>query len=134
MTRYFFVETDAQGERLDGSRAYTLTFAAGEVPLVDGFWSLTIYDPERFFVQNESGRYSLGTKTSGLQYGSDGSLTIYIQHERPDPERQPNWLPAPRGAFEMTIRTYWPKSEVNDGGWEPPAVSRAPKGASGSVS
>ena len=124
-TRYFFVEVDGDGERLTGSRS-SLTFPAGQVPPVNGFWSLTMYNPEQFFAPNDLQRYSLGTKSSGLQYGPDGSLTIRIQHEAPDAEQQSNWLPAPAGDFEMTIRTYWPKPEVNTGVWTPPAVQQTP--------
>lgn len=124
-TRYFFIEVDGQGDRLNGGRSYTLRFPAGQVPPVTGFWSLTMYNPEHFFAPNDLQRYSLGTKSTGLHYEPDGSLTIYVQHETPGAEHEPNWLPAPEGDFEMTIRTYWPKHEVNTGAWTPPAVERA---------
>lgn len=120
-TRYFFLEVDADGERLNGARNYTLTFPPGQIPPVDGFWSLTLYNPEHFFAPNDLGRYSLGTKNKTMQL-DDGSLTIYIQHESPGTDLETNWLPAPTTDFELTIRTYWPRPEVNTGQWTPPAV------------
>lgn len=121
-TRYFFLEYDSQGKRLDGDKRYTITFPPGQVPPVDGFWSLTLYNPEHFFAPNELGRYSLGTKSGSMTYAADGSLTLHIQHEPPAEGQQANWLPAPRGAFELTLRAYWPKSGIADGSWTPPPV------------
>jgi hypothetical protein len=126
-TRYFFVEVDADGERFDGkSKRYTLTFPKGQTPPVNGFWSLTMYDPEHFFAPNDLNRYSLGTKNlNAMKTNDDGSLTVYVQHDSPGKDKEANWLPAPASEFEMTIRTYWPKPEVNEGKWTPPAVHRA---------
>ncbi|MFJ9081791.1 DUF1254 domain-containing protein [Streptomyces sp. NPDC102384] len=121
-TRYFFLEYDSQDRRLDGDKRYTITFPPGQVPPVDGFWSLTLYNPEHFFAPNELGRYSLGTKSGSMTYAADGSLTLHIQHEPPAEGQRANWLPAPRGAFELTLRAYWPKSGIADGGWTPPPV------------
>ncbi|MDV8129121.1 DUF1214 domain-containing protein [Rhodococcus sp. IEGM 1304] len=123
-TRYFFLEIDSEGRRLHGDHDHTITFAAGQVPPVDGFWSLTMYNTEHFFAPNDLGRYSLGTKNKTMKYEPDGSLTIRIQHQSPGTENEANWLPAPRGEFELTIRTYWPKPEVNTGTWAPPPVHR----------
>jgi hypothetical protein len=124
-TRYFFLEVDADGRRLDGTSNYTITFPPGQVPPVNGFWSLTIYNPEHFFAPNDLGRYSLGTKSRSMVYGDDGSLTIYIRHKSPGSDHEANWLPAPASPFEVTIRTYWPKPEVNTGQWTPPPVLKA---------
>ncbi|MFI5657934.1 DUF1214 domain-containing protein [Streptomyces sp. NPDC051684] len=121
-TRYFFQEYDSLDRRLDGDRRYTITFPPRQVPPVNGFWSLTLYNPEHFFAPNALGRYSIGTKSKDLTYASDGSLTIHIQHERPSDEHAANWLPAPRGAFELTIRAYWPGPAIEDGTWTPPPV------------
>lgn len=124
-TRYFFLEVDAAGQRLDGGNRYTLTFAKGQTPPVNGFWSLTMYDPQHFFAPNERQRYSVGTKNSkSMKLNADGSLTLYVQHDSPGKDKEGNWLPAPKGEFEMTIRTYWPKGEVLDGRWTPPAALR----------
>lgn len=125
-TRYFFVEADKDGGRLNGDNHYTITFAKGKTPPVNGFWSLTMYDPQHFFAKNDTARYSVGTKNlKGMHYNADGSLTIYVQHDNPGKDKEANWLPAPKSDFEMTIRTYWPKAEVLDGSWTPPVVEKA---------
>ncbi|MFJ8887857.1 DUF1254 domain-containing protein [Streptomyces sp. NPDC102402] len=121
-TRYFFLEYDSQGRRLNGDQDYTITFPPGQVPPVNGFWSLTLYNPEHFFAPNDLGRYSLGTKNRALKFEADNSLTLHIQHESPGAEHESNWLPAPHGEFELTIRTYWPAPEVNEGDWTHPPV------------
>ncbi|MFB8003166.1 DUF1254 domain-containing protein [Nocardia sp. NPDC056000] len=123
-TRYFFGEEDSANQRLHGDNDYTLTFALGQQPPVDGFWSLTLYNPEHFFAPNDLARYSLGTKNKTMRTDPDGTLTLYIQHDSPGPDLESNWLPAPRTEFELTIRTYWPKPEVNKGDWTPPPVHR----------
>ncbi|WP_445165635.1 DUF1254 domain-containing protein [Mycolicibacterium sp. Dal123E01] len=123
-TRYFFLEVDSHGERLTGEHGYTITFPPGKLPPVNGFWSLTLYNPQHFFAPNDLGRYSLGTKNTSMKTADDGSLTIHIQQHSPGADREPNWLPAPDGNFELTIRTYWPKPEVNQGNWTPPPVDR----------
>lgn len=124
-TKYFYQDLDSGGVRLNGKRHYTVTSAAGATPPVNGFWSLSIYNEHHFFVGNRIGRYSLGTKNKDLKYAADGSLTIYVQHEPPaNPEQQANWLPAPPGDFSLYVRAYWPKVEVTDGTWTPPAVLR----------
>lgn len=125
-TRYFFVEVDSGGQRLSGANRYTLTFPKGKTPPVNGFWSLTMYGPKHFFEPNDLKRYSVGTKNlKNMTYNSDGSLTIYVQHESPGKDKESNWLPAPQTEFEMTIRTYWPKPEVNAGAWTPPTVEKS---------
>ena len=122
-TKYFYQDLDESGVRLNGANRYTMTFAKGETPPVNGFWSLTLYNQRHFFEPNEIARYSLGTKNKSLKYGADGSLTIYVQAE-PAPERD-NWLPAPKGGdFSLYGRAYWPKTAVTDGSWTPPPVKR----------
>jgi len=124
-TRYFFLEVDDKGRRLQGDHRYTLTFPKGKTPPADGFWSLTMYDPQHFFAPNGLDRYSLGTKNSkSLKYNADGSLTLYVQHDSPGKDKEANWLPAPESEFEVTIRTYWPKAEVLSGEWTPPGAVR----------
>lgn len=121
-TNYLFAEHDANGQRLNGRNAYTLTFAKGETPPVSGFWSLTMYDQYHFFAPNEIKRYSTGTKNKDLKYHADGSLTIYIQNKKPSADRISNWLPSPKGEFAMTLRAYGPSPEMVKGKWNPPAV------------
>jgi hypothetical protein len=122
-TKYFYQDFDAQGERLDGSKQYQVTFAAGRLPPAKGFWSLTLYNDQHNFHPNELGRYSLGTKSRQMRFNPDGSLTIYVQREPPREELRQNWLPAPDGQFSLYLRAYWPEVSVIDGSWTPPAVA-----------
>jgi hypothetical protein len=125
-TKYYYQDLDATGARLNGAHRYTVTFAKDQTPPVHGFWSLTMYNADHFFVPNEIGRYSVGTKNKDLQLARDGSLTIYVQSDGPtDPEQRANWLPAPKdGDFSLYVRAYWPRTPVIDGSWMPPAVER----------
>jgi hypothetical protein len=122
-TAYFYLEADADGNTLDGAYAYTVTFAAGELPPVRGFWSLTLYNEHHFFHPNALHRYSLGTKNKDLATADDGSLTILVQADPPRDEQRANWLPAPPGRFELYLRAYWP-DEARLDGWNPPPALR----------
>jgi hypothetical protein len=121
-TQYFYTDNDAAGAPLDGSKTYAITFAAGEEPPVNGFWSMTLYNKEHFFHANDLGRYSLGTKNTTLQRNQDGSLTLYAGATSPGDGKESNWLPAPDGAFSLYIRAYWGKEAILDGTWQPPAI------------
>ena len=122
-TKYFYQDLDENGQRLNGSNRYTITFAKGQTPPIRGFWSLTLYDEHHFFVPNDIKRYSLGTKNKNLKLNQDGSLTLYVQADPPAKEQMENWLPAPKNAdFTLYLRAYWPKEEVVNGSWTPPAV------------
>jgi len=117
---------DADGQPLEGSNHYVLHFEPGQTPPANAFWSVTLYDAESFFVANPIDRYAVSSWMR-LKRGSDGSLDIYVQHDSPGKENEANWLPAPEGAFNMTLRMYWPKDKppsVLDGSWTPPAVKR----------
>src|SRR5262245_26898013 len=123
-TKYFYQDLDDAGQRLNGANRYTVTFAP--TPPVRGFWSLTLYNEHHFFAPNDIKRYSVGTKSRSLKYNDDGSLTIYVQADPPPEAERGNWLPAPKDAdFSLFMRSYWPKVEVTDGSWTPPAVVRA---------
>ena len=99
------------------------------MPPVNGFWSLSIYNEHHFFVKNPINRFSVGTKNKDLNFAADGSLTIYVQAEAPtDPAQRANWLPAPKGDFSLYVRAYWPKAEIMEGSWTPPAVRRTNEG------
>jgi hypothetical protein len=125
-TKYFYQDFDVTGQRLNGAYRYTVTFAKGRTPPVNGFWSLTLYNEHHFFEPNPLNRYSLGTKNKSLKSNPDGSLTLYIQADSPGPDKEPNWLPSPKGAdFSLYLRAYWPKVETTDGSWTPPAVAPA---------
>ena len=111
---YEILWQDGDGEFLDGSHTYELTLS--QPPPVGAFWSLTMYDePNYYLVANPIDHYSIGDRTPGLQYGDDGSLTIYMQHSSPGPEKESNWLPAPPGAFRPVLRAYKPGTAILDG-------------------
>jgi hypothetical protein len=105
-----------------------VTFAKGAVPPVTGFWSLTLYNEEHFFVPNLINRYSVGTKNKDLKHAADGSITIYVQTDEPsDPVQRANWLPAPKGGdFSLYMRAYGPRPVILQGRWTPPPVERTP--------
>lgn len=117
---------DDKGDSLNAFRHnYTLTFAANQLPPVNGFWSLTAYAlPGEHLVANTLGRYSLGSRSPGLKYDNDGSLTLYIQFKPPAGEREANWLPAPNGPFSLTLRMYSPKPQSLSPPYAPPPVRR----------
>lgn len=125
-TKYFYQDLDKAGTRLNGQHGYSVTFAKGKLPPVQGFWSLTLYNAQHFFAPNDLKRYSIGTKNKSLQTNADGSLTIYVQSTSPGKDKESNWLPAPKGAdFSLYIRAYWPQAEALDGQWTPPPVVKA---------
>ena len=124
-TTYFYQDLDADGERLDGSRSYSVTFLPNQLPPVRGFWSLTLYNEHHFFHPNELNRYSLGTKSKDLHHAADGSLTLTASAAPPsEDDLLTNWLPAPSGPFSLYLRAYWPQQPILDGAWVPPAVTR----------
>lgn len=123
-TKYLFTDTDVEGTQLDGSHAYTVTFAAGELPPVNGFFSVTLYNEHHFYFENDLGRYSLGTKNPDLQRGADGSLTFFVGNAKPEGAPASNWLPAPPDKFSLYIRAYWPQQTILDGTWLPPRIER----------
>jgi hypothetical protein len=125
-TKYYYQDLDASGARLSGDNAYVITFEKGQLPPTRAFWSLTLYDEHHFFVPNPLNRYSLGTRNKGMKYGSDGSLTLYVQAESPGADKEANWLPAPKGAqFSLMLRNYWPDDGVVQRAWTPPGVVTA---------
>jgi hypothetical protein len=131
---YPLTRRDGSNELLDGSKHnYTLTFAKGELPPVNAFWSVTIYDGKtQLLIANPINRYLINsTMLASLKQNPDGSLTIYIQKDAPGPDKKANWLPAPDGPIYMAMRLYWPKETPpsilppGDGTWKPPAVTVA---------
>jgi hypothetical protein len=123
-TRYIYTDFDKDGQQLNGGNRYTVTFAAGQTPPVNGFWSLTVYNKEHLFEPNRLNRFSLGTKSKSMRQNPDGSLTLYFQSEPPSADREANWVPTPKDEFSLYIRAYWPKTEILDGRWVPPTVNR----------
>ena len=124
-TKYTYLDLDGAGGRLNGNHATRSPIAAGKLPPVKGFWSLTLYNKHHFFEPNALKRYSLGTKNKDLRYGADGSLTLYISAKPPaDKSLQSNWLPAPKDDFSLYGRAYWPEPAILDGTWTPPPVAK----------
>ena len=114
---------DDKGDALTGERKYVLRFDPGKLPPVSVFWNIAMYASDMLFVENEFGRYSIGSTTDGLKKDADGSLTIVIQKDRPSDTS--NWLPAPADNFNLTLRFYGPETPVLDGSYRLPAVKRA---------
>jgi hypothetical protein len=121
---YPFNVADADGRPLRGENNYVLHFAKEQLPPVEAFWSVTMYDAEGFPVANPINRFAIGDRDP-LKYNDDGSLDIYLQHENPGKDRESNWLPAPKeGVPGVTMRLYAPRPQVLDGRWRPPAIRK----------
>jgi hypothetical protein len=120
---YPFNLGDADGKPLDGASRYVLRFEKGATPPVDAFWSITLYDPEGFQIPNVLNRFAVSSWMPFRQ-NADGSLELYLQNESPGKDKEANWLPAPKGPFNLTMRLYAPRSEALTGRWNPPAVAK----------
>ena len=126
---YPMTTVDNNGQRLSGTNKYVIRFANKDaLPPVNGFWSLTMYDANFFFVANALNRYTLSQRND-LKANADGSIDLYIQKDNPGPDKEANWLPAPDGEFALMLRLYWPKESFLDGTWQPPAVQRVGQGS-----
>lgn len=128
---YPMTKTLPDGTPLDGSQhAYTLTFAKGQLPPVNAFWSVTMYDGRtQLLIQNPIDRYLINSPMlSDMKTNADGSLTLYVQKDSPGKDEESNWLPAPNGPIYLVMRLYWPKTEppsilpAGEGSWQPPAL------------
>jgi hypothetical protein len=114
------------GKAYDGNNRYVLHFDKGGLPPVRGFWSLTMYNSEFFFVENPLNRYTLSQRNK-FKFNRDGSVDLYLQAANPGPEKESNWLPAPQGKFNLMLRLYWPNETaptILNGTWKPPAVQQ----------
>ena len=114
---------DESGKALDGTNRYILHFEKTDLPPVDAFWSVTLYDDQGFPVPNPINRFALSSWMP-FKYNGDGSLDLYFQNEEPGADREANWLPAPKGPFNVLMRLYAPRSEALTGKWNPPPVRR----------
>ncbi len=123
---YPMAKTDSQGEPLNGQHAYQLRFAPGQLPPVNGFWSLTMYDSsDCMLVPNDIDRYAIGDRTPGLVRDADGGLTLHMAQQAPsDAGTHANWLPAPAGDFYVCLRAYLPKPEMVIGSYQLPTLER----------
>ena len=120
---------DVEGKPLDGAQAYSIHFDKAVIPPVDAFWSITLYDNDGFQVGNPLNRFAVSSWMP-FKYNADGSLDLYFQTESPGADKEANWLPAPKGPFNLTMRLYAPKSEALTGKWNPPPVTRVEKSLS----
>ena len=103
-----------------------LRFPKGQLPPALGFWSVTMYDADYFFVNNPLNRYSISARQN-LKSNPDGSTDLYIQKDSPGQDKESNWLPSPSGDFVLMMRLYWPsekKPSIIDGSWKVPAVKK----------
>jgi hypothetical protein len=128
---YPLTRVDVDGKTLDGSKHnYTITFPAGQLPPVNSFWSVTMYDGKtQLLIENPINRYLINSPMlPAMKKNADGSLTLHIQHKSPGADKESNWLPAPDGPIYLVTRLYWPKTEapsilpVGKGTWQPPGV------------
>jgi hypothetical protein len=124
---YPISEADADAKPYSGANKYVMHFDKGQMPPTKGFWSLTMYNAEYFFVDNPLNRYTLSARNK-LKQNADGSVDLYIQYENPGKVEESNWLPAPADKFILMLRLYWPREtppSLLDGTWKPPAVKMA---------
>jgi hypothetical protein len=117
---------DADGQKLVGAHRYRLRFGPGQLPPVNSFWSLTLYElPASLLYSNRLNRYLINSAMlPGLKKDPDGGITLSVQHESPGQRAETNWLPSPSGPFWITLRLYWPKAGALDGQWKQPALQR----------
>jgi hypothetical protein len=117
---------DADGQKLDGAHRYTLRFASGQLPPANSFWSLTMYElPASLLMENPINRYLLNSPMlPDFVRDADDGITLYIQNQTPGKDKEPNWLPAPKGPFSVVMRLYWPKAEALHGTWKLPPLKR----------
>lgn len=115
---------DDTGRPLDGANKYVVHFDKGATPPVNAFWSITLYDSEGFQVPNSLNRFAVSSWMP-FKTNADGSLDLYFQNESPGKDKEANWLPAPKGPFNLCMRLYGPKSDALTGKWNPPPVVKA---------
>lgn len=117
---------DSAYQKLDGANRYTLRFAKGQLPPVNAFWSLTLYDlPASLLFANPLNRYLINsTMLASLKRDTDGGITLYVQNESPGADKESNWLPAPKGPFFTILRLYWPKAAALNGEWKAPPMQK----------
>ena len=115
---------DSTGKPLNGESNYVLHFEKDQIPPVNAFWSVTLYDQDGFQVPNALNRFAVSSWMP-FAFNADGSLDLHFQNESPGKDKEVNWLPAPKGPFNLTMRLYAPKSDALTGRWNPPAVAKA---------
>jgi hypothetical protein len=119
-------QKDEHGSDYSGANKYVMHFPKGQLPPTQGFWSITMYDANYFFVANPINRYSISARQN-LKANADGSVDLYFQNQSPGADKESNWLPAPAGKFVLMLRMYWPDEtppSIIDGSWKPPAAKK----------
>ena len=114
---------DETGKSLSGTNKYVLHFDKSQLPPVNAFWSVTLYDSEGFQIANILNRFAVSSWMP-FKHNPDGSLELYFQNENPGAGKEANWLPSPKGAFNLTMRLYAPKEDALTGKWNPPPVTK----------
>ena len=114
---------DSEGKPLDGANDYTIHFDKGQIPPVQAFWSITLYDNAGFQVANPINRFAVSSWMP-FTFNADGSLDLYFQNANPGADKEANWLPAPKGPYNLTMRLYAPKPDALTGKWNPPPVTK----------
>ena len=117
---------DEHGNDYNGANKYVMRFPKGQLPPTQGFWSITMYDANYFFVANPLNRYSISERQNPKS-NADGSVDLYIQNASPGANKESNWLPAPTAKFILMLRMYWPNESppsILDDSWKPPAVEK----------
>lgn len=120
---YPTTQVDGDGNPLNGNHRYMIHFDADQLPPVNAFWSITMYNSHQCFVDNPIDRYTISNRDP-LVFNPDGSLDLYLQTTSPGAEQESNWLPSPSDVFNLIMRLYYPKPEVLDGNWFPPPIIR----------
>jgi hypothetical protein len=120
---YPALSSDSEGQPLDGSNKYVLHFDKGKLPPVEGFWSVTAYDIDGYFIPNAIKRQAIGDRDK-LATNPDSSVDLHIQADAPDKAKEPNWLPVGKAPFTLLMRLYSPREEFLQGAWTPPPVQR----------
>jgi hypothetical protein len=113
-------------QKYSGANKYVLHFDKGQTPPVDGFWSVTMYNAQYFFVDNPLNRYNVSQRNKFIM-NADGSTDIYIQADSPGKAKEANWLPSPKDDFVLMMRLYWPRTtdpSILNGSWKPPQVKK----------
>ena len=91
---------DSGNQQLDGANRYTLRFAPGQLPPVNAFWSLTLYDlPASLLFANPLNRYLINSPMlASLKRDADGGITLYIQNESPGADKEAELAACAEGA------------------------------------
>jgi hypothetical protein len=124
---YPTLTNDSTGAPLTGANNYTVRFAPGQLPPVNAFWSLTMYEmPQSLLVTNPLNRWLINSPMlPSLVADPDGGYTFLVQNASPGIDKESNWLPAPAGPFQLVLRLYWPKPDALNGTWKPPQAVRS---------